>query len=472
MKSFLGATLLTAIFALGSAFTPQVIDAQPKKITAEGDGVQVAQKDKAPEPKRFGKGLIIPKDIKERHAKSWARHKHVLKALPSATVDKFDCREMGWMPAFDDQGQCGDCWVFSGADPIAAACIKAGYGKNITISKQQLLDCHFQDACGGGWPEDVAKVAKQYGVVTDEVYGKQYNANPGSCKSFDKSKLIMLSDYGFVGESDGVPDFDAFCDCMVKFGVISVCYDASGTPDSGEDGPVWNGNGGRSVDHAIKAIAFDRTKKAILCWNQWYNGKQDLFWCKWGANQMGTSAMWVSMTPLPPPPPPVCPTGQHWDATLNKCVDDTPTPPGPTPPNPLSPTAYTIDPIKLTIDAGANWTLSGGKLGEAVIDLSKLSPAQAAAIKELYNDLLKQKADIPKQMPAKFPTCPCKTDCICYGTCKCKDLNAKCPCDNCPMKKPVGILNNNWLDSIQERWFFPEPPKTSWLHRREFFTRS
>jgi len=41
-----------------------------------------------------------------------------------------------------------------------------------------------------------------------------------------------------------------------------------------------------------------------------------------------------TVTPPPnPPPTPVCPAGQHWDASQNKCVPDTQPPPNP-PPNP------------------------------------------------------------------------------------------------------------------------------------------
>ncbi len=270
--------------------------AEPKPMPKGDEVVPAPENPKAT-------GLILPPNFKQIIAASYARHQKTLKALPTVTATKFDCREMGWVSDFDNQGNCGSCWVFSGADPIACAMRKAGYGK-VNISKQQLIDCHFRGACNGGWPEDIAKVAKSTGVVTDDDYGVPYHAGPGQCKSIDASKVHKIADYGFVGDSDGVPSYQAMKDCMVKFGVLSVCYDASGTPSSGEDGPVWKGTGGRGVNHAIKAIAFDDSKSpkgAILCWNQWNNGPKDLFWCEWGANQMGTATMWVTAVPLPTP---------------------------------------------------------------------------------------------------------------------------------------------------------------------------
>ena len=265
----------------------------------------------------FQTGLVVPADIKARHAKSWAKHGRVLKAMPQVTATKFDCREMGWVPDPNNQGNCGSCWVFSGADAAASAFRKAGYGAKLNISKQQLLDCQFRSACNGGWPEDVAKVAMTAGLVTDEDYGEPYKARPGTCKQVDSSKVLKLIDYGFCSQADGVAKYEDFKNCMVKYGVISICYASSGTPSGGENGPIWKGNGSRNIDHAIKAIAFDDArspKGAVLCWNQWHGGSGDLFWAEWGANGIGTSAMWclakqIQPDPIPPGPTPPTPGG-------------------------------------------------------------------------------------------------------------------------------------------------------------------
>lgn len=248
-------------------------------------------------------GLVVPHDVKDRHAKSWAKHGHWLKALPWAPAS-FDCRTVGWMPDFDDQGNCGSCHMFSGADTCASAFIKAGYGSKLTISKQQILDCNYRDACGGGWPEDTVKIIRDKGGVTDADYGVTYHASPGTCKKLDPSKYIKIADYGFCSQADGVADWEDFKSCMVAKGVISICYDASGTPSSGENGPVWKGTGGRNVNHAIKSVAYKEEggQKLVLCWNQWNAGGADLFWAVWGANELGTSALWASATPLPPSP--------------------------------------------------------------------------------------------------------------------------------------------------------------------------
>ncbi len=280
-------------------------DRAKERLLAQAD-----PKKPAPKEEVHGRGLVKPADLDARIAASWAKHGKKLKALPTVTATSFDCRDMGWVPPFDDQGSCGDCWVFSGIDPCCAALYKAGKLKAPqTLSKQMALDCNFRDACGGGWPEDAAKYVRDHGVATDADYPTPYHAGPGTCKSVDPSKIQKVLEIGFVAQN-GNATYQQLKDAMVKYGVLSICYDAGGTPTGPPDkAKVWKGNGGTSIDHAIKVIAFDDSlspRGAILCWNQWYNDNRDLWWAEYGANGLGDSLMFVDAgEPLPPPPPPV-----------------------------------------------------------------------------------------------------------------------------------------------------------------------
>ncbi len=205
-----------------------------------------------------------------------------------------------------------NCWVFSGVDPCCAALYKAGKLKSPqTLSKQMALDCYFRDACGGGWPEDAINAVKASGVATDQDYPTAYHANPGSCKTVDPSKILKVLQSGYVAQN-GNATYQQLKDAMVRYGVLSICYDADDTPTGPPDKTkVWKGSGGRSIDHAIKVIAFDDSlspKGAILCWNQWYNDNRDLWWAEYGANGLGDSLMWVDAGDAPTPVPPVPPS--------------------------------------------------------------------------------------------------------------------------------------------------------------------
>ncbi len=287
---------------------PQDIEAANFEYLAQANADD--KKDVVP-PKAdvHGRGLVKPADLDKRIAASWLKHGKKLTALPHVTATSFDCRDMGWVPPFDDQGSCGDCWVFSGVDPCCAALYKAGKLKSPqTLSKQMALDCYFRDACGGGWPEDAINAVKASGVATDQDYPTAYHANPGSCKTVDSSKIYKVLQSGYVAQG-GNATYQQCKDAMVRYGVLSICYDANDTPTGPPDkAKVWKGSGGRSIDHAIKVIAFDDSlspKGGILCWNQWYGDNRDLWWAEWGANGLGDSLMFVDAgdAPIPPVPP-------------------------------------------------------------------------------------------------------------------------------------------------------------------------
>ncbi len=282
----------------------------PLSIQQEDLLAQADPKKDAPKEEVHGKGLVKPADLDARIKASWAKHGRKLMALPTVTATSFDCRQMGWVPPADNQGQCGDCWVFSGVDPCAAAFYKSGKLKaGQTLSKQMALDCKFRDACGGGWPEDAINWIRDSGCATDADYGVPYHEGPGTCKSVDASKLLKIKACGYVSATSGMASYQELKNAMVAYGVLSICYDASGTPvGPPSTSKVWKGTGGRSVDHAIKCVGFDDTlgsKGAILCWNQWYGDDRDFWWAEYGANELGDSLMWVDAgdPPIPPVPP-------------------------------------------------------------------------------------------------------------------------------------------------------------------------
>ncbi len=169
------------------------------------------------------------------------------------------------------------------------------------------MDCGFRGACGGGWPEDAVKWIIKNGCATDEDYGVPYHQGPGQCKQIDQAKLYRPKTYGFCSQSNGNATYQEFKNSMAAYGVISICYDATGTPTGPPStSKVWKGTGGRSVDHAIKAVAFDDSlspKGAVLCWNQWYGDDHDFWWAEWNANMLGDSALWVDGGPGPTPAP-------------------------------------------------------------------------------------------------------------------------------------------------------------------------
>lgn len=287
----------------------------------------------AQQPQR-ATGAVVPADIKARLAKSWKLHGARLQALQQVKAEKWDARELGWVPPVKDQASCGSCWDFAGTGACETSHLKAGYGKpdgSFGFSEQYPLDCGNNGGCNGDWPETIAELAKTRGLPLykdgplGKGYGRLYQARELGCLSLDNVPLFKIADYGYVGRDDGVPSPQAIKDALIKFGPLSVAVAADNAFSSYTAG-IFKGSGSTGINHAVMIVGWDETQ-GVGHWivrNSWGASWGDGGYIRmiYGANQIGYGAMWCSVQPLPPvpptpPDPPVPPVP--------------PVPPGPTP---------------------------------------------------------------------------------------------------------------------------------------------
>lgn len=351
--------------------------------------VVTAQAKQDPPGTQYPTGLIPPKDLEARIARSWIKHARAIKALPTVTADKYDARELGLVGPIKNQGNCGSCYTFSAVGPAETAFVKAGHGKaeSFILSEQNLLDCYNVGGCGGGWPEECAAIAKEKGLPLTADYGP-YEARSGRCKP--STKLFRIDDYGYVGSSSGVPSAQAIKDAMIRYGPISVCV-AADNALSNYRGGIFKGNG-RSINHAVMLVGW-RMEGGKTIWimrNSWgtgwgMNGYAEM---EEGANQIGDSALWVYVAgaPVPPDPDPIPPV-----------------PPDPVPPGPGG-TEWRFDPITKKIHVPAGWKVTGGDVGGDMLDMTGVPPDVAALIRALVEAQRKKAADtLPRTMPRTIP---------------------------------------------------------------------
>ena len=106
-----------------------------------------------------------------------------------------DWREEGIVSPVKDQGHCGSCWTFSTTGALEAAYHQA-YGKAISLSEQQLVDCagDFNNfGCGGGLPSQAFEYIKYNGGLdTEEAY--PYTAANGVCKFSTENVGVKVAD--------------------------------------------------------------------------------------------------------------------------------------------------------------------------------------------------------------------------------------------------------------------------------------
>ncbi|KAI3913450.1 hypothetical protein MKW98_003929 [Papaver atlanticum] len=118
-------------------------------------------------------------------------HKLTDEALPLTK----DWRDTGIVSPVKNQGHCGSCWTFSTTGALEAAYTQA-YGKAISLSEQQLVDCagDFNNfGCHGGLPSQAFEYIKYNGgLETEEAY--PYTAVGGSCKYSSQNDVVQVKD--------------------------------------------------------------------------------------------------------------------------------------------------------------------------------------------------------------------------------------------------------------------------------------
>ncbi|KAB1214948.1 Thiol protease aleurain-like [Morella rubra] len=106
-----------------------------------------------------------------------------------------DWREEGIVSPIKDQGHCGSCWTFSTTGALEAAYAQA-FGKGISLSEQQLVDCAraFNNfGCSGGLPSQAFEYIKYNGGLdTEEAY--PYTAVDGACKFSAENVGVQVID--------------------------------------------------------------------------------------------------------------------------------------------------------------------------------------------------------------------------------------------------------------------------------------
>lgn len=108
---------------------------------------------------------------------------------------KKDWREQGIVSPVKNQGGCGSCWTFSTTGALEAA-YKQAFGKDISLSEQQLVDCAgaFNNyGCNGGLPSQAFEYIKYNGgIETEDAY--PYVGKDGVCKYSSENALVKVVD--------------------------------------------------------------------------------------------------------------------------------------------------------------------------------------------------------------------------------------------------------------------------------------
>ncbi|XP_051113846.1 cysteine proteinase 3-like [Andrographis paniculata] len=216
-------------------------------------------------------------------------HKLTEEALPESK----DWRKTGIVSAVKDQGSCGSCWTFSTTGALEAA-YSQKFGKNISLSEQQLVDCAgaFNNfGCNGGLPSQAFEYIKYNGgLETEEAY--PYTGKDGDCKYSSKNAAAQVRDS--VNITLGAEDELKHAVAFVR--PVSVAFEVVDGFRAYKNGVYTSTSCGSTpmdVNHAVLAVGYG-VENGIPYWlikNSWGAdwGDDGYFKMEMGKNMCGVA---------------------------------------------------------------------------------------------------------------------------------------------------------------------------------------
>lgn len=204
-----------------------------------------------------------------------------------------DWREEGIVSPVKDQGHCGSCWTFSTTGALEAAYHQA-FGKFISLSEQQLVDCAraFNNfGCSGGLPSQAFEYIKYNGGLdTEEAY--PYTGKDGSCKFSSENVGVQVIDS--VNITMGAEDELKHAVAMVR--PVSVAFQVIQSFRFYKSGVFTSdtcGSTSMDVNHAVVAVGYG-VEDGVSYWlikNSWGEswGDNGYFKMEMGKNMCGVA---------------------------------------------------------------------------------------------------------------------------------------------------------------------------------------
>ncbi|XP_073149990.1 vanillin synthase [Henckelia pumila] len=204
-----------------------------------------------------------------------------------------DWRENGIVSPVKNQGHCGSCWTFSTTGALEAAYSQA-FGKGISLSEQQLVDCaeKFNNfGCNGGLPSQAFEYIKYNGGLdTEDSY--PYTGVDGSCKYSSENAAVKVVDS--VNITLGAEDELRHAVAFVR--PVSVAFEVVNGFKAYNGGVYTStscGNSPLDVNHAVLAVGYG-VEDGIPYWiikNSWGAdwGDNGYFKMEMGKNMCGVA---------------------------------------------------------------------------------------------------------------------------------------------------------------------------------------
>lgn len=245
-------------------------------------------------------GLVVPKGWRKN-----ARFEDMDRYL-TATASSFDWRTWpGGNVPVRNQGSCGSCWAFGTVAPLETL-IGVHCGKSVDLSEQYLVSCNQSGwGCQGGWfAHDyhewlipTGKGETDFGAVLETAFPyKAYNVSCGG----PHAHPYKISDWRFVGSSNGVPTPAAIKQAIENYGPVSVAVCVGSKFQAYRSG-IFNSSETCSgtVNHAVTLVGWNDDlgvdKGYWILKNSWGTGwgEGGYMRIRYGVSKVGFAANFV-----------------------------------------------------------------------------------------------------------------------------------------------------------------------------------
>ncbi len=220
----------------------------------------------------------------------------------SPSMDAWSWKEYVEEPR--SQGACGSCWAFATLTVFEAA-ERIVNNIGLDFSEQHIVDCARakgfsggeEDAgsCAGGYMHMVFDYLEERGAALEDAV--PYQANELTC---DPSKATdhKVAAWGFVDQYAKVPSPAKLKESICKYGPAAVAVHVNESFKMYAGG-VYDEDVDAQVDHAVVIVGWDDLRGAWLMRNSWgtWWGEDGYMWIKYGANNIGSQAVWATVTP-------------------------------------------------------------------------------------------------------------------------------------------------------------------------------
>ncbi|KAL5971891.1 Cathepsin L-like proteinase [Taenia solium] len=211
-------------------------------------------------------------------------------------LENFDWTERFPNRKVRDQLSCGSCWAFASVSAVEWHWA-IHYGKSLSLSVQQLVDCVQSNfGCNGGIIENALAYIQRHGIMLERDY--PYRSRVTQCAENPAKVTLKIKGYETLyGVSEAV------LACIVqRVGPVVIGFDASGSGLQHYKSGIYDGTdcNGDMLNHGLVLLGFGTDEQGNRYWIC-----QNSFSQRWGDNgffrfKFGSNLCGVAATPIIP----------------------------------------------------------------------------------------------------------------------------------------------------------------------------